>query len=266
MSKINCIFVIMIKIKFKSNVDFTNSSETFKATEWQYIYKDGRIIKKNVLALDVIDNWNGIDISVQKTIWDGYTLDFDLNESQANLLTILATCNTIVIEDIDNNLTLDVDNSNSEYFTYELGDLLGQTTNYKVIINFRSNKKIINLQVATEQISYLKINTNYYYSDNDVIITIDTPKIETVEDNNGLKKSVSSDYKKLLSLVFYLDENDKNNLVDDMANNDISNITINDGTTTYDVLENVIITPDNLGLDLFKCVVPCVIDANRNYL
>lgn len=256
----------MIKIKFKSNVNFTNSSETFKATEWQYIYKDGRIIKKNVLALDIIDNWNGRDISVQKTIWDGYTLDFNLNESQANLMTILSACNTIVIEDIDNNLTLDVDNSNSEYFTYEMGDLLGLTTNYKAIINFRANKKVINLQVATEQLSYLKINTNFYYSDNDVIFATDTPEIETVDDNKGLKKSVSSDYKRLLSLVFYLGENDKNNLVDDMANNDISNISVNDGTTTYNVLENVIVTPDNLGLDLFKCDVPCVIDADRNYL
>jgi len=254
----------LIEIFFKSNVDFTNNDEVIRFDDWQVLRKRGSLIKKNIQPFDLIDKVNGKDISVYKQIWDGWFLEIYINENQANLLSIIQSCNEILIKDNKNGINVSIDNSVAEYFQIDISDFIAETANYKATIVFRSNKKSINLQEA--------INSNYSINANGLIFNTpiapvyinEDAKIDSVESDNGVNTSISALTKRILQYTFYLNEENKNSLKLNYENYSLIEAYFN-ANPWLAGLENRFVKTELLAEDFYRCVVEFVYESDINY-
>ena len=254
----------MININFKSNTNFSNDKDVVLMENYQVLKKEGRIVKFHVPANPIIDTWNGENLVVQKTIWDGYFIEFTIDETQINMLSVIEACNDVFITDTENNQKIVVDVTNNEYFNFDIQNLIGQTSNFKVRLYFRANKKIINNQIPKTTLHYIKIGTEYFYTDLMPIFKTKEPEITSYKNVNGVDEVTSSLNKDILSFCFFLNSDDTKNLVDLLSTSDISEITLFKDSE-IPILENVKINPESSGRDLFKCVADCVINSKIYY-
>ena len=188
-------------INYKSNINFTNDSgfipmTTFK--EWQI---EGRLIPDHFLPVPIIDRWNGKDLVVHQTSWDYYTFDINVNAVQMKMLSNILLSQDIVIEDLDNDLTITLDTTLPEYNTFEKGEFIGETSNYMVTVKCRTNPTFVNRQEPTEQTFNITVDGAPYYTDNDAVTTVLASELDDEQDNDGLNPSSSSDFKKAIKFV-----------------------------------------------------------------
>lgn len=254
----------MIIIKFKSDVDFSNSEEFIPMTQYQVFKIDGRLVRDFLPSLDIFDVWDGKNIIVQQTFWKYWFFDVNMNESQMEMLSVIMACNDIIIQDTAYNIEATLDTSNSEYNLVEKSELLSQTSNYRVIARFRSSPKVVNRYKAVTNVNYIKVGANFYYTENTVIPNIPDSTLQFNESNKGLEEVSTSDFKSTLQFVFYLNGVGKNTFKKDFETTLASSITCFNGTI-FTLLENSIVTVDQLGEDFYKVEAPCVIDGDRIY-
>jgi len=260
----------LIEIFFKSNTNFENANDIIIFDEWQVLRKkEGQLIKTDIQPLTVIDNWNGKDIAVQKTIWDGYSLEFYINESQAHTIAVIKACTELLINDNRNGISFVADNETAEYLTIEVSDLISETSNYKVNISFRTNKKVINLQDPVNDINGLIYTSDLvtlgFYTDIPLILSYKDAEFEDIQANNGAEVVTSSIQKKINTITFYCDESKMVDLKDIFEGNPLSRLSLKDAGFSYPFVEHSIIKAEELGFNFYRCVAEIVILSKISY-
>jgi hypothetical protein len=241
----------MVTIKYKDDRNWTDLNGL--VTNWSNLsefYFQDRILTNFVQPVEILDSWNGIDNIVQMIHWEAWYIEFYVKESSIHTINDLLACDTVLISD-DTGLEHTVDTRQNEYFQLTPGERIGQTSNIKYTLIYRTNRKVINKGIATLNTHNLDINGTDFYTDFD-IITPKEPELSQFTNDGSVLTTSKVITKTFKNLVFYLLESDAYNLRDLYTKTDPSLITLD---TVYTCLENRDFEPTLLNEGLYRCEI-----------
>ena len=156
---------MIIEIKYRDKQNWL--SVTGKATNWTNYskkYKNERVRPYFIAPEIVADTWDGLDHEIQHVIWDSYTFEFYIKESEIQSVNQMKSCSDIqILEYSQNNSgtilnkTYILDIQKSDYLNISEPESVGQTSASKVTITFRTNRTIINKSLPVLNTNSLQI-------------------------------------------------------------------------------------------------------------
>lgn len=237
------------------------------------LYKDvsgGQVRPQpNYLAPELVtDSWNGKVSDIQHIRWDAWYLEFWIKEGEVQEASRLQSCDTIIISDLDNNLTHAVDMQTSEFLQFNEPERIADTSNWKVSFIYRTNKTIINKGVLTPlQTNTLTtafddgttVTNKTFYTDFDVLATQEDSELSQHSNELGSNTTGKVVSRNSSQVVFYKTRPDANTLKEEFER--AQTITLN----TIPVLENRIVEYTPIGEGLIKLVVSCLTEVEVEY-
>jgi hypothetical protein len=252
----------MVKISYKDKLNWTDLDGLI--TNWselsEYYFND-RILTNFIQPIEVLDNWNGVDNRVQIIHWKGWYIEFNVKESSIHTINDLLVCDTVLISDLENGIEHTVDTRQSEYFQLTAGERIGQTSNIKYTLIYRTNRKVINKGLPVNNTHELDIDGTSFYTDFD-IISPNEIELSQFEDEDSITVTSKVVTKDLKRLVFYLLESDAYNLRELYTNTEPDLITLD---STYTCLENRDFEPILLNEGLYRCELDFLTTSTLNF-
>jgi hypothetical protein len=244
-------------------ISYKNSSDT----EYNEKVKPGRIHPKNVLPLDLTDTWNNVIRKIQTTYWDGYYVEFAVNNDELNDVSLIQVSDNVIIRDLEQNIQITVDKTSPEDFIYNEPEQIGIGNSWKISFTFKNNRRLSNKGISVNQTNTLicqyddgvSTDTKTFYTDFEVLDN--TPDTEQGSSNNqsGINVLGRAISKRTKRAVFYLTIADANNLKDYFEKSQV--ITLN-GTS---IIQNDIAISEDFGEGLKKVQIEGLITSTVSY-
>jgi hypothetical protein len=146
-------------LEFRSTKQFKNESGILNKSWDSYVetcvFWDSRLFKKPAIIENIESEWNGKTIDVQASKWDSFQLVGIVKESEMTLINEIKLCDYAqVINPLGDNTVFDLSNRN---YIDIVSEEIDDTKNFKVTINFRANKIIIDYQKVNEGLVTLNV-------------------------------------------------------------------------------------------------------------
>lgn len=133
-----------IQILFKDTEDWLSLTGVVTLwTDFGSRTAPGRVYSKWQQPTRLVDNWNGKQEPILDTRYNAYYVEFNIRESELELLSKMQSCTVISIIDITAGLTYSADLSDLTLFEVSDPVQVESTTNYTVNITFRTDKTYI---------------------------------------------------------------------------------------------------------------------------
>ena len=259
----------MIKISYKDGQDWVNIDGEVRSWTNSYdMFKSGRVQASYLAPTFITDTWNGVIYDIQHVRRNVWFLEIFFKESELQEISKLQSCSTIVVKDLDNNLTHNVDMTSSELLVFSEPERIFDTSESKVIIQYQTKKTVINKGVlAPNQTNTLitsfdngtSVDINTFYTD---FVTIDEQQDtdpDTFSNDSGVNTLTKAISQKRRKVVFYMLIADANIFKREFER--AQTITLNAVT----VLENSQVEYTAIGEGLIKVVAECLIESEVSY-
>lgn len=248
----------MIKISYKDGQNWTDiNSNVRNWTNAYTLYKDERIQSAYLVPEIVTDIWNGKIHDVQHLIWDVWHLEYWIKESELQEANKLQGCDTIVITDVDNDLTHTVDMQTADWFNFSEPTRIADTANWLIVFEYRTNKTVINKYLALSNVVTIVAGTTYYskYAKLPYIHEKQDTKVQWDVDGEKLLYEVNKTGYKVL---FYMTGSDMESFKNDY--NLVDSLTID----AVSVIEKLPLEIAELGEDNFQIIMSVITAYNEN--
>lgn len=254
----------MIKIWF-SDIDILNDAGQTVKMENNFFFVNTLIQRNYTPPIITEDTWNGRTFPVQTDIWEGYQIKVAQKDISTNLLSLMQTCKTIIIQDCETNEIITIDTEASGAITIEPQGRLG-TVNQSFLITFKSNRMLSYPGLVRNNTYNLKCTYNSvqytFYTDKDIINFVNDTEQSQYQNDSGINytsKSISKEGKRML---FYYPETEALFLKEVCELTEPADIIVNDSGT---VKENIKCTLTALTEGLYKCELEIITDSTVYY-
>jgi len=238
-------------IKFRDSQDWTQVDGLIvDQSNLSEFYKDERVQPSYIPPEISTHVWNGVKGDVQHIRWDVWELEFVGKESELQKLATMQSSDLIFIEDIDNGLNHTVDMQISEWFSFAEPERVFNTTNWKLVLRYRTNKTIINKFDGLSDLVTL-IGSSTYNSKYEKISFDGELEEIRVQWGEGGEKLLQETNNVGFKVLLYLSDSEKELFKNDWNQN---TYTI-DGT---DIIRKFPLEISQLGEDNYQVVVSCI--------
>lgn len=254
----------MIKILF-TDIDWTNSdNEIIPMSELHELILPGRLIHNYTQPIITQDTFNGRTYPVQITIYDGYSIPFQMKEIGINDVNKILACKSIRVYDYETNVLIEVDTQANEFNLIEPNERLG-TVDQSFNFTFVTKRTPTYPGIARLNTHSIVITINSvaytYYTDIAPMSMISDPEKEEFNYNDGKTYVSKVTQKQGYRVVFYLMESQAVLLKRQIEQTKQTNITIN-GVVASEIPTA---TLTEMGEGLFKIEIIIFVENILNY-
>jgi len=244
-----------VNIKYKDGQNWTNAqSQIIDWSSYAQVYKDQRV-QPAYLAPEISTNtWNGVKHDVQHIRWDAWKLEFYGRESELQDLSRMQSCESILIEDIDNGLNHTVDMQVSEWLSFGEPEYQANTSNYRLILEYRTNKTIINKFEPLDNEVTLSGSGTYYSKYEKLSYNGELEEI-AVQWGEGEDKILQETNNIGYNVLLYLSDSEKETFKNDW-NQELFTI------DTVDIIRKLPLEITGLGENNNQILVKCIIERD----
>ncbi len=245
----------MIKISYKDGQNWTDINGNVRNWTNAYdLYKDKRVQAAYLAPEITTDIWNGKIHDVQHIIWDMWHLEFWIKESELQEVNKLKSCSIITLTDIDNNLNHTVDMQSGDFLNFSEPERVADTSNWQVIIEYRTNKTIINKINALSDKVTITLNSTFYSKFAKVNYTNELLQ-KLKQWDSSLNKPLISSNKQGNNILLYLSESELATFKSEYNRYELSIDAVN-------VIEKLPLEISEIGEDLYKVLFSGITSSN----
>ena len=240
-----------VNVKYKDSQNWTDLNGLI--TNWSSfadVYKDERVQPTYFAPEIITDVWNGRKHDVQHIRHDGWRLEFYGKESELQKLSEMQSCDIILIKDIQNGLDHTVDMQVSEWLVFNDPERISNTSNWRLVLEYRTNKKIINkFNGLDDQVTLIGSST--YNSKYEKLSYNGELEEIRVQWGEGGEKLLQETNNKGFKVLLYLSDSEKETFKNDWN----QNVFTIDGT---DIFRKLPLEITELGEDNFQVIISCI--------
>lgn len=241
-----------VNIKYQDSQNWTNiNSQVINWDDLRQLYKDSRVEPAYLAPEIVTDIWNGKKHDVQHIRWGVWQLEIIVRESELQEVQRLQSCDTILIEDIGNGLNHTVDMQVSEWLNFSEPERVANTSNWKIILIYRTNKTPVNKFVPLDSKVVLIGGSGTYNSKYEKLSYDGELEEIRVPWGEGGEKLLQETNNVGFKVLLYLSDSAKEAFKNDW-NQSVFTI---DGT---DIIRRLPLEIAELGEDNYQVIVSCI--------
>lgn len=259
----------MIRISYKDGNNWESIDGVFRnMIDMSELYKNERVQPYYIAPLIVTDTWNGRTIKLQEIFSKSWYVEFSVKEDQLHEVQAIKSCDFVYITDLTTNLKQTVNMQTVDPIIFNEPERIEKTSNWKISFIYKVDKTIINKQTsAPNQTNTLvtsfddgtTVTNKTFYTDLELIERQQDTILNNIDNDDGVNVLVKATQRKENLLVFYLLPSDANILKKEFER--AQTILIN----SISVLENRSVTYTEVGENLIKCLVSCLIENQVYY-
>lgn len=215
----------------------------------------GRPIPRFLAPIATTDVWENETFKVLETIYDGRYIQFAAKEEQIIEISKIKACDIIKIKDLLHDEEATCDNSTGESFIINEPEKVAGTTNLRVTILYRSDKKLVNKINSRSNVVTIIGSGTYYSKFKKLTLPQENVNID-VEWSDGSTKRLREKTKSGYRVLLYLNNTDLDTFLKDYGQNDF---TI-DGT---DVIEKLPLQVSEIAEGLNRVEVQVITNVDQ---
>ena len=241
----------MIKLLYKDGQNWVDINGNY--TNWDTyaeVFKEERIQPNYIASETFTDTWNGEIRDVQHVIRDAWYVEFWIKESQLTKISQLRNCDTVLILDLENDISHTVDMQTSGLLEFNEPERIADTTNWKISFVYQINKKVVNKYNAlANQVTLVGGGT--HYSKYDKLPYVGEFLETKLSWGEGIEKVLAETNNIGFTVLFYADASGMEVFKNDWNQNPFT-------IDTVDVIEKLPLEINELGEDNYKIVAKMI--------